>query len=175
MTTPVIGITGWKNSGKTTLVARLVEEFSRRGLTVNTVKHAHHHFDIDHEGTDSFRHREAGASEVAIVSGSRWALMHELQGDAEPSLDDVIARMSPADLVIIEGYKREAHLKIEVRRKDTIKGEALTAGDPNIIAIAADHEIGDEKVPVFDLDNIAAIADFIEERVGLERRQSHAS
>ena len=111
--TPVFGITGWKNSGKTTLVVRLVEEFTARGFRVSTVKHAHHAFDIDREGTDSHRHRVAGASEVALVSGRRWALMHELRDDDEPALGEILARLSPCDLVLIEGYKREAHAKIE--------------------------------------------------------------
>ena len=118
MTQRVFGITGWKNSGKTTLTERLVAELTRRGWKVSTVKHAHHDFDIDKEGTDSFRHRQAGASEVAIVSGRRWALMHELRGEDEPPLDVVLARLAPCDLVLVEGYKRESHKKIETRRAD---------------------------------------------------------
>ena len=116
MSTPVFGITGWKNCGKTTLVERLVSELRTRGLKVATVKHAHHAFDIDHAGTDSFRHRAAGAQEVAIVSGHRWALMHELRDEEEPRLADVLTRMSPCDIILIEGYKREDHAKIELRR-----------------------------------------------------------
>ena len=117
MSTPVFGIGGWKNSGKTTLTERLVAEFTRRGLRLATVKHAHHDFDIDKEGTDSFRHRRAGAREVAIVSGRRWALMHELDGETEPTLDAIVARLSPADLILVEGFKRGSHPKIEVRRR----------------------------------------------------------
>jgi molybdopterin-guanine dinucleotide biosynthesis protein B len=170
MTRNVFGITGWKNSGKTTLTAALVEELTRRGWKVSTVKHAHHAFDIDKEGTDSFRHRQAGASEVAIVSGNRWALMHELRrNEEEPALDAILGRLAECDLVLVEGYKREPHRKIETRRleaKDTIP---LTRSDPNIVAIAADHPVTGETVPVFELDGIAAIADFVEATCGLSR------
>jgi molybdopterin-guanine dinucleotide biosynthesis protein B len=157
----VLGVTGWKNSGKTTLVERLVAELVRRGWKVSTVKHAHHDFDIDKEGTDSFRHRAAGAGEVAIVSDRRWALMHELRDEAEPPLDVVLARLSPCDLVIVEGYKRQPHPKIEARRRDAKDTTPLSAGDPTIVAIATDHPVADE-LPVFALDDIAAIADFAE-------------
>jgi molybdopterin-guanine dinucleotide biosynthesis adapter protein len=167
MTKRVFGITGWKNSGKTTLTERLVAELSRRGWKVSTVKHAHHDFDIDQQGTDSFRHRAAGASEVAIVSDRRWALMHELQGDAEPSLGEILAQMSPCDIVLVEGYKREAHRKIEARRLAAKDRAPLSAGDPHIVAIAADHDVGGESVPVFPIDDIAAIADFVERATGL--------
>lgn len=169
---PVFGITGWKNSGKTQLVSRLVGEFTRRGLKVSTIKHAHHAFDIDHEGTDTFRHREAGASEVAIVSSRRWALMHELTGEDEPQLDDVISRLSPCDLVLIEGYKREGHPKIEVRRRESADHRPLASDDPTILAIASDHDAAGEGLPVFDLDDVKAIADFIQDRLNLERRES---
>jgi molybdopterin-guanine dinucleotide biosynthesis protein B len=157
----VLGVTGWKNSGKTTLVERLVAELVRRGWKVSTVKHAHHDFDIDKEGTDSFRHRAAGAGEVVIVSDRRWALMHELRDEAEPPLDAVLARLSPCDLVIVEGYKRQPHPKIEARRRDAKDTTPLSPGDPTIVAIAADHPVADE-LPVFALDDIAAIADFAE-------------
>jgi molybdopterin-guanine dinucleotide biosynthesis protein B len=166
----VFGITGWKNSGKTGLTERLVTELTRRGWKVSTVKHAHHDFDIDKEGTDSFRHRKAGASEVAIVSGRRWALMHELRGEDEPALDQVLARLAPCDLVLVEGYKRESHKKIETRRTDAKDTAPLSAGDPTIMAIAADHAVADNTLPVFDLDDVATIADFIETTVGLSRK-----
>lgn len=169
MTRRVFGITGWKNSGKTTLTERLIGELSRRGWRISTVKHAHHGFDIDKEGTDSFRHRQAGASEVAIVSARRWALMHELRGDDEPSLQSVLARIAPCDLVLVEGYKREQHPKIEARRRDTTNTDPLSAGDPSIVAVAADHTLTGETLPVFDLDDIAAIANFIENTCGLVR------
>ncbi|MGQ2907197.1 MAG: molybdopterin-guanine dinucleotide biosynthesis protein B [Aliihoeflea sp.] len=167
MSQRVIGITGWKNSGKTTLTERLVAEFVARGRKVSTIKHAHHAFDIDQPGTDSFRHREAGAGEVAIVSGDRWALMHELRGESQPSLDDVLARLSPCDLVIVEGYKREGHLKIETRRREAKDTRPLSADDPNIVAVASDHALPEETLPVFPIDDIAAMADFITSRLGL--------
>ncbi|WP_321341643.1 molybdopterin-guanine dinucleotide biosynthesis protein B [Breoghania sp.] len=172
MTQTVFGITGWKNSGKTTLVERLVSELTRRGYRVSTVKHAHHQFDIDKPGTDSHRHREAGAIEVALVSGYRWALMHELRGDDEPPLEAVLNRLSPCDLVLVEGYKREAHAKIEARRTGSSKDAPLTPGDPAIVAIASDHEVSGESVPVLDLNDIPAIADFIVNHCGLPRRDA---
>jgi molybdopterin-guanine dinucleotide biosynthesis adapter protein len=167
MTHRVFGITGWKNSGKTTLVERLVAELTRRGWRVSTVKHAHHAFDIDKEGTDSFRHRAAGASEVAIVSGNRWALMHELRDEQEPSLDAILARLAPCDLVLVEGYKREAHDKIEVRRVEARDRTPLSDNDPHIVAIAADHPVTETRLPTFPLGDIAAIAGFVETHVGL--------
>jgi molybdopterin-guanine dinucleotide biosynthesis protein B len=170
MTQRVFGITGWKNSGKTTLTERLVAELTRRGRTVSTVKHAHHDFDIDKEGTDSFRHRAAGAREVAIVSGRRWALMHELRGEAEPSLDDILARLQPCDLVLVEGYKREAHRKIEARRRQARDTSPLSASDPNIVAVAADFPQDGETLPVFDIDDVKTIADFIESAMGIKSR-----
>ncbi|MDQ6437883.1 molybdopterin-guanine dinucleotide biosynthesis protein B [Mesorhizobium sp. LHD-90] len=169
MTRRIFGITGWKNSGKTTLAERLVAELTKRGWKIATVKHAHHAFDIDHEGTDSFRHRAAGATEVAIVSGVRWALMHELRDEAEPALEAVIARLSPCDLVLVEGYKRESHLKIEVRRRNAKNTTPLAPVDPNIVAIAADHAVEGTDLPAFSLDDIGAIADFIERTTGLVR------
>lgn len=170
MTQRVFGITGWKNSGKTTLTERLVAELSRRGWKISTVKHAHHDFDIDKEGTDSFRHRQAGASEVAVVSGRRWALMHELRGEDEPSLEEVLARLAPCDLVLVEGYKREGHRKIETRRQAARDTTPLSTGDPTILAVASDVPAAGETLPAFDLDDIGGIADFIESAVGLSRR-----
>jgi molybdopterin-guanine dinucleotide biosynthesis protein B len=168
MTMRVFGVTGWKNSGKTTLVEALVRELTRRGWRIATVKHAHHDFDIDKEGTDSFRHRKAGAMEVAIVSGRRWALMHELGDEEEPALEEVLSRLSPADLVLVEGYKRGSHRKIEARRLDAKDQSPLTAIDGNIAAIAADHPVTGESVPVFGLGDIGAIADFIERETELK-------
>jgi molybdopterin-guanine dinucleotide biosynthesis adapter protein len=167
MTAPVFGVTGWKNSGKTTLVTRLIAEFTRRGLAVASVKHAHHAFDIDKPGSDSFRHREAGAGEVMIVSGRRWALMHEIAGESEPPLAEALARLSPCDLILVEGYKREAHPKIEARRRATLKQAPLAPDDPTIVAIAADHETDGAGRPVFALDDIEPMADFIAGHLGL--------
>ncbi|VVT23503.1 molybdopterin-guanine dinucleotide biosynthesis protein B [Rhizobium sp. EC-SD404] len=171
----VFGVTGWKNSGKTGLTVRIVEELTRRGWRISTVKHAHHEFDIDKENTDSWRHRQAGAGEVAIVSGKRWALMHELRHESEPALEDILERLAPCDLVVIEGYKRENHPKIEARRLDAANRAPLAAADPNIIAIAADHPVSEEHLPVFDLDDTIGISDFIERVTGLAERRSAAS
>ncbi|MFB9952627.1 molybdopterin-guanine dinucleotide biosynthesis protein B [Rhizobium puerariae] len=170
MTPPrVFGISGWKNSGKTGLAERLVAELTRRGYRISTIKHAHHDFDIDKPGADSFRHREAGAHEVAIVSGARFAIMHELRDEPEPRLDDILARLAPCDLVLIEGYKREPVPKIEARRLDARSREPLAPNDPHIVAIAADHPVMENALPVFGLDDTAAIADFIVTATGLAR------
>jgi molybdopterin-guanine dinucleotide biosynthesis protein B len=168
----VFGIAGWKNSGKTTMTERLVAELTARGYRVSTVKHAHHSFDIDREGTDSYRHRAAGAQEVAIVSAVRWALMHESRGGEEPSLASILARLSPCDLVLVEGYKREPHPKIELRRAAGGERPPLAPDDPAIVAIAADHATDGGGLPVFRLDDIPAIASFIEAHLGLAGRQS---
>jgi molybdopterin-guanine dinucleotide biosynthesis protein B len=161
----VFGVTGWKNSGKTGLMERLVAEFCARGLSVSTIKHAHHAVDVDQVGTDSHRHRVAGASEVVLASGSRVALMQELRGGPEPSLGDLLARLSPVDLVLVEGYKREAHPKIEAHRAET--GQPLIApDDPQIRAVASDTSLDIDR-PVLDLNDTAGIADFIAAELGL--------
>lgn len=161
----VYGITGWKNSGKTGLVERLVTEIAARGLSVSTIKHAHHAFDVDQEGTDSWRHRHAGAREVLLASGRRFALMHELRGAPEPALSDLLARLAPVDLVLIEGYKREAHPKIEAHRAET--GKALIGrDDATVRAVASDVPLDFDR-PVFDLDDTQGIADFILGETGL--------
>ncbi len=162
----VIGVAGFKNAGKTTLVEKLVTELTRRGRRISTVKHAHHSFDIDHAGRDSFRHRKAGASEVAVVSQSRWAIIHESRDEAEPFLADILAKLGSCDLVIVEGYKRDAHDKIEVRNL-ALDHPELAGADPTIIAIAANGTIADPPVPVFDRDDVSALALFIENRMGL--------
>jgi molybdopterin-guanine dinucleotide biosynthesis adapter protein len=162
----VIGVAGFKNAGKTTLVEKLVGALTARGHRVSTVKHAHHSFDIDQEGRDSFRHRKAGASEVAVVSRHRWAIMHEARGEDEPSLDQILAKLAPCDLVIIEGYKRDAHDKIEVRNLE-LDHPVLAGDDPTIVAIAANGIIASPPVPVFDRDDVAALAAFIEKHAGL--------
>lgn len=166
--TPVIGVAGWKNSGKTTLAVRLVEEFVRRGYKVATVKHAHHSFRIDDEETDSARHRRAGADQVAIVSSQRVALVTELAGRDEPDFADVIDMLAPCDLIIVEGYKTAPIRKIEARRSASVTKEPLAAKDPNIIAIAADYPVTDAgAVLVFALDDVAGIADLIAKATGL--------
>ncbi len=167
---PVVGIAGWKNSGKTTLVVHLVAELTARGFAVATVKHAHHDFQIDAENTDSARHRRAGARQVAIVSPGRWALVSELQGEPEPTLEAVIARLGPCDVVIVEGYKRAPIPKIEVRRTAAVSHVRLADGDPTVVAIAADHRIDGAMVPTYALDDVAGIADRICEALGLKKR-----
>lgn len=165
----IFGIAGWKNSGKTGLAVRLVAELTARGYRVSTVKHAHHDFDIDKVGADSFRHRQAGAHEVAIVSGTRYAVMHELHGAPEPSFEEILARLAPCDLVLIEGYKREPIPKIEARRLEAAKRTPLAPEDPHIVAIAADHPVPDTPLPVFGLDDTTAVADFVVRVTGLDR------
>lgn len=166
MANRVIGVAGFKNAGKTTLVEKLVTELTRRGYRISTVKHAHHSFDIDHEGRDSFRHRKAGATEVAVVSRHRWAVIHELREESAPELEDILGRLAPCDLVIVEGYKRDAHDKIEVRNL-ALDHAPLAGGDPTVVAIAATGAIGDAPVPVFSRDDVTALASFIETHMGL--------
>jgi len=166
MNARIIGITGWKNSGKTTLTERLVAELVGRGRRVSTIKHAHHDAEIDHEGTDSFRHRQAGASEVLLATGRRWALMHELRNEEEPTLDELVARLSPCDLVMVEGFKGGGHPKVETRRLEAKDATPLPPS-ANVVAIAADHHIADAIVPVFALDDVTGIADFIEKAMQL--------
>ena len=162
----VWGIVGWKNSGKTGLMERLVAEFVARGLRVSTIKHAHHTFDVDHEGKDSHRHRVAGASEVLLSSRNRWALMHELRQDDEPTLEELLARLSPVDLVLVEGYKRDRHPKVEAHRATTGQ-ELIAPGDETVRAVASDAGAVVDGRPTFDLDDTRAIADFIAQELDL--------
>ncbi|SEN02094.1 molybdopterin-guanine dinucleotide biosynthesis protein B [Palleronia pelagia] len=160
------GITGWKNAGKTGLMERLVAEFTARGHAVSTLKHAHHSFDVDHPGRDSHRHREAGAQQVLLSSGTRWALMSELRGAPEPPMEELLAKLAPVDLVLVEGWKRDSHPKVEAWRPEP--GNPLIApGDPTIRAVAAGGPVEVTDRPVFDLNDTAAIADFIAGEVGL--------
>lgn len=161
----VFGITGWKNSGKTTLTERLVAVFTARGFRVGTVKHAHHTFDVDHPGTDSFRHRAAGAVETAIVSYRRWAIMHELREEDEPGLSSILGKLSACDLVLVEGFKNEPHPKIECRRLAARDRTPLVGVVPGVIAVASDHPVEDD-LPCFALDDVEAIADFIIAHLG---------
>lgn len=156
----IIGLAGWSGSGKTTLVIKCIPRLVGRGVRVSTLKHAHHDFDIDQPGKDSHRHRLAGASEVLVGSANRWALVHELRGAAEPTLWDLLGRLSPVDLVIVEGYKRERHPKLEVYRAAVGK-PLLHPEDPAIVAIASDRPLAAAKVPVIDLDDIDGIADIL--------------
>jgi len=161
----IYGVVGWKNAGKTGLMERLVTDITGRGFTVSTVKHAHHSFDVDHAGKDSYRHRTAGASEVVLASRNRVALMQELRDADEPTLEDLLQRLSPVDLVLVEGYKRDAHPKVEAHRAET--GNPLIApDDPTVRAIASDIPLTMDR-PVFDLNDTKTIADFILAEVGL--------
>ena len=160
----IFGLAGWSGSGKTTLIVNLIPELVGRGLSVSTMKHAHHDFDIDQPGKDSYEHRQAGASEVMISASKRWALMHEVRNEGEPCVDDLIARLTPVDLLLVEGFKWHAHAKMEIHRP--ILGKPLLQNDdPHIIAVASDQNIDNLSVPVFDLNNIVGIADFIIKKV----------
>lgn len=162
----LFGIAGWSNSGKTTLIAALVPVLIARGITVSTIKHAGHGFDFDQPGKDSYRHRDAGATEVLITSPERWALVHELRDTPEPPLPELLARMEPVDLVLIEGFKRAPHPKLEVWRPDNGK-VPLFPDDPHIVAVACDTPPADCTLPILKLDDVEAIADFIVAHVGL--------
>ena len=161
----IYGVVGYKNAGKTWLMERLVTEITQRGCSVSTLKHAHHAFDIDQPGKDSFRHRDAGAHQVLLASRARWALMTELRDTDEPPLADLLARLDPVDLVLVEGYKRDNHPKGEAHRATT-GNPILAHDDPTVRAIASDTDITLDR-PVFDLNDTKAIADFILAEVGL--------
>lgn len=161
MTPPLFGAVGWKNSGKTTLMAKLIANFAARGLDVAAVKHAHHGFEVDQEGRDSFRYRQAGARTVAVSSSKRFAIMTELNGRPEPMLAELVEHIGHADIILVEGFKRDSHPKIEVRRQDARQRTPLTPQDPSILAVAADYEVEETGLPVFPLDDVHAIADFI--------------
>jgi molybdopterin-guanine dinucleotide biosynthesis protein B len=156
----ILGLAGWSGSGKTTLVVRLIPELRRRGLTVSTLKHAHHAFDVDQPGKDSYEHRQAGAAEVMVASAARWALMHEHRGAPEPSLAELLPRLSPVDLVLIEGFKRDAHPKLEIYRA-TLGKPLLCREDRMIRGIASDAPLPDLPVPRLALDDVPAIASFV--------------
>lgn len=162
----VFGIIGWKNSGKTGLMERLVADITARGFSVSTIKHAHHSFDVDHEGRDSFRHRAAGASQVMLASGKRWALMDELRDAPEPSFETLLGKLDPVDLILVEGYKGESHPKLECFRAEVSDPLRQTL-DNTICAIATDTDIANTDVPVFDLNDTGAIVDFILNHQGL--------
>ncbi len=162
----IFGLSGWSGSGKTTLLVKLIPELVSRGLTVSTLKHAHHEFDVDKPGKDSYAHRAAGATEVLISSARRYALMHELRDAPEPSLDDLIPRMTPVDLILIEGFKTHAHDKLEVHRPALGK-PLFCLQDPHVVAVATDAPVAGLPVPRLDLNDVDAIADFITAHCGL--------
>jgi molybdopterin-guanine dinucleotide biosynthesis protein B len=161
----IIGLAGWSGSGKTSLVVRLLPALVARGLRVSTIKHAHHEFDVDTPGKDSYEHRAAGAHEVLVASARRFALMRELRDSPEPALEELVARLAPVDLLIVEGFKRHAHDKIEVHRPALGK-KLLAPDDPQIVAVASDAAIEGLRVPRLDLDDTAAIAGFVVARAG---------
>jgi molybdopterin-guanine dinucleotide biosynthesis protein B len=163
----VIGIAGYSGSGKTTLIEKLIPILVREGIRVSLIKHAHHEFDVDQPGKDSYRHRHAGCAEVLISSSTRWALMHELRGAAEPSLQEQLRHFSPCDLVIVEGYKNEAIPKIEVHRRAG-HTPLLYPGDANVVAVATD-ELLDTQLPQLDVDDAEDVARFLLQYLGLNR------
>lgn len=156
----IFGLAGWSGSGKTTLMTALIPELVARGITVSTLKHAHHAFDVDQPGKDSWRHRKAGASEVMVVSERRWALMHELRGAPEPGLDELAARITPVDLLLVEGFKHHPHPKIEIYRP-TLGKPPLYPDDRYVVAIASDEELPGLALPWLPLCDPAVVADFI--------------
>ena len=164
----VIGLAGWSGAGKTTLVTRLIPELGRRGLTVSTMKHAHHAFDIDRPGKDSYEHRQAGASEVLIASSARWALMHELRSRPEATVEELVSHMTPVDLLMIEGFKAHKHPKLEVHRPSLGK-TLICTDDPDVVAIATDAPVPSVRLPRFDLTDADGIAEFIIGHCGLKR------
>ena len=161
----IFGFAGWSGSGKTTLIERLIPLFTARGHKVSLIKHAHHTFDVDQPGKDSYRHRHAGCTEVLVSSSRRWALVHELRGSPEPGFSELVERLSPCDLVLVEGFKREKLPKLEVYRASV--GEApLHPQDKDIVAVASDAHV-ETKLPQFQLDDAPAIAGFILKHLGL--------
>src|SRR5882757_2691126 len=161
----VIGITGWSGAGKTTLLTRVIPRLTARGLRVSTIKHAHHAFDVDQPGKDSHTHRAAGATEVLVSSANRWALMHELRGEPEWTLDALLEKLSRVDLVLVEGFKTQAHPKLEVFRA-VVGKPLLHPEDGNIVAIASDRPLA-ASVPVVSLDDVEAVADILAEKAAL--------
>jgi molybdopterin-guanine dinucleotide biosynthesis protein B len=170
----IIGLAGWSGSGKTTLVARIIPVLVARGLRVSTVKHAHHNFEVDVPGKDSHTHRMAGATEVFVSSARRWAQIRELRGEEEPTLDAILKRLSPVDLVIVEGYKRQSHPKLEVYRASLDK-PLLHPDDNCIVALASDAPVPAARVPVLDLADAAKIAEVLmAEAMPIERLMNSA-
>lgn len=159
------GIAGFSGSGKTTLIEKLIPELARRGYAVSVVKHTHHDFDLDRPGKDSYRHRSAGAQEVLIAGGARWALLHEVRAGPEPALAELLGRLAPCDLVLVEGFKREPIPRLEVHRPQLGK-PALYPGDPQVVAVASDALL-DTRLPVLPLDAVVPIADLILRQLGL--------
>ncbi len=167
----IIGIAGYSGSGKTTLIEKVIPLLVKEGFRVSLIKHAHHEFDLDHPGKDSHRHRMAGASEVLITSSNRWAMMHELRGATEPTLEEQLALFAPCDVVIVEGWKHHAMPKIEVHRKLSEK-PLLFPEDASVIAVASDESLA-TGLPQFDLDDAEAVTKFIIKYLGLRKAVIH--
>jgi molybdopterin-guanine dinucleotide biosynthesis protein B len=161
----VMGFAGWSGSGKTTLVEQVIAALGARGLAVSLVKHAHHSFDIDHAGKDSWRHRQAGCREVMVSSGQRWSLTHELRGAPEATLDELLAQLAPCDIVLVEGFKRASIPKVEVWRR-VVTEPLLHPDDPHIVAVATDGRL-DTTLPQLDINDPAAVAGFIADYLGV--------
>ena len=168
----IFGLVGWNNAGKTTLMVNLLPELIGRGVSVSTMKHGHHDFDIDQPGKDSHRHREAGATEVLVTSARRWALMHELRGAPEATIEDLIGHMTPVDLLLVEGFKTHPHAKLEIHRPKEGK-PLICRDDPTVVAVASDVPLSEVRVPVVDLNDVPSIADFIVGHCGLEARRGN--
>jgi molybdopterin-guanine dinucleotide biosynthesis adapter protein len=156
----ILGIVGWSGSGKTTLIIKLIPELNRRGLRVATLKHAHHNFDVDKPGKDSYEHRKAGASEVIVSSALRWAQMHEVGDGKEATLAELLQRLSPCDIVLVEGFKTDRHPKLEVFRKETHEAPSYPE-DERIVAVASDQSLSDATIRVVDLNNVETVADLV--------------
>ena len=170
MNPSLFGITGWKNSGKTTLAAAVIRELTRRGYAVSALKHAHESFDIDHAGRDSFRLREGGARRVLVSSPQRWAIMHELRGEPEAGFRELVAQAGPCDLVVVEGFKNETFPKLEIRRDGATSREPLAQEAPQVVAVVSDHPGREtEGLPVFHIDDVVGIAAFIIAYLKLEQ------
>ena len=163
----IFGIAGWSGSGKTSLMVRLLPELIGMGLRVSTMKHAHHAFDVDQPGKDSYNHREAGASEVMITSANRWALMHENRGADEPSINELVQHMTPVDLLLIEGFKWSPHPKLEVFRRATGK-PLLALEDAHVVAVASDEPVPEVSIPVLNLNRADVIARFLVTHCGMQ-------
>ena len=162
----IFGFAGWSGSGKTTLIEQLIPRFVKRGLRVSLIKHAHHTFDVDQPGKDSYRHRHAGATEVLVTSSRRWVLMHELRGAHEPAFDEQIRHLAPCDLLLVEGFKHAPIPKLEVWRAQTGEG-LLHPNDAHIVAVASDEKV-ETKLPLLDLNDVEGIAQFIVKKLELK-------
>lgn len=163
----VFGFAGYSGSGKTTLIEQIIPRLVMEGLRVSVIKHAHHDFDIDRAGKDSYRHREAGATEVMLTAGNRWVLMHELRGQPEPDLPQQLAHLSPCDLVLVEGFKRQPIPKLEIHRK-AAGTPLIFPGDPTVVALATDVPL-DTRLPQFGLEDYDDMAAFIMNHLGLRQ------